>query len=260
MQIATTFFNNEKYYYDIFIRWYSKIWNATNFVFFVGSLTDVDANVTCGGVSFKQTVNNNITTYTYKSGVNTPDQWHNLKQVFFSILEQQHQTLPSLWVDCDELIYVKDLNSVISGREFKTHFYEYVPKTEFSLDSPTTWSVCPWYYREQSLGNTTKVNHDNCKWFSLLTPHRGGHMGGGNNYCCNGDVSDIASYDNICFHVGVFSKEHYIESKHWLQTHPNGIEISDSCRRSGVLDSTFEDYYHTCKFKTIDVDLSNLLK
>ena len=115
--------------------------------------------------------------------------------------------------------------------------------------------MCPWYYREQSLGNKTTVSHNNCKSFSLITPHRGGHMGGGNNYCNHGDVFNPSSFDNICFHIGVFSKQHYIENKHWLQTHPDGIEISNDCRNSGVLDREFEQFYYNCCFDTIEYNL-----
>lgn len=256
MQICTTFFNNEHFYRENFIRWYTDIWDATEFIFFVGKPRLELSNFACNGINFNYVEINNIKQYEYISGTNTPNEWHNLKQVFFDVLESRHKSYPCLWVDCDELIYSKNINNLISNKYFKTHFYEYVPSTPFNLFSNSIWCECPWYYREQSLGNEA-INHHNCKHFSLEGPRSGGHMGN-NSYCNNSYI--YSDYDNICFHVGVHSQEHYLENKHWLQTHPDGIEIPHINRDEQLLKNHFDNFYLTCAFNTFELNIGSYLK
>lgn len=256
MQVCTTFFNNEQFYEQDFIKWYTNIWGATEFIFFIGRSQLKTLNFTYNNINFNYSEINNIKRYEYVSGTNTPSDWHNLKQVFYNILENRHKAYPSLWVDCDELIYSKNIDSLISKQEFQTHFYEYVPATPFNLFANSIWCECPWYYREQALNNHFN-NHSNCKKFSLLTPRAGGHMGY-NTYCNNSFTYE--EYDNICFHIGVYSQNHYLENKHWQQTHPDGIEIPHVNRDRQFLNNHFERFHLNCIFNTFELNIGSYLK
>ena len=253
MTFITTFFNNEEYYMANFIAWYKKLWGANKFIFFIGKCEVNETNFECDGINFLVTENNNIITYEYKSGINEPNKWTSLKGVFNKIISINHMLYPSMWLDCDELIYSKDIDKVLKDTYIKTHYYEYIPIIPFDLNSNSKWSVCSYYYREQALGNMKDVQHQNCAYRSLNPLEQGGHMGGGNDYCNTSLKYD--DYTNICFHVGVHSKDHYQKSKHWLQTHPNGIEINDDVRDSGILSNIFDDFHINCTFDTFTLNL-----
>jgi hypothetical protein len=253
MQVVTTFFNNETYHQENLIRWYNKIWDTKQYIFFIGKEKLEHTSFALNGILFNVVDDGNIRRYEYQSGTNTPDQWNNYKAVFYDIIRQYHRIYPSLWIDCDELIFCKNIQSAINDGFVKTHFYEYVPVKPFSFNSETLWSACGWYYREQSLGNT-QPTHVNCKRFSLDPHHQFQHMGGGNDYCKHNAQPD--DYENICYHVGVYSNEHFLKSKHWMQTHPQGIEISETDRQAlSSLQEIFEAHYTTCKFDTFTLNL-----
>jgi hypothetical protein len=173
-----------------------------------------------------------------------------------------------MWLDCDEFIYTKDINKALKDTYIKTHYYEYVPIKPFSFNSDSLWSVCPYYYREQSrllkrtitkLLHIKKVSHALCASRSFNPLLQGGHMGVNNDYCNTKLKYD--DYLNVCFHVGVHSKEHYLTSKHWLQTHPDGIGITQNDRQSdNLLSKNFEKYHAKCEFETFKLNLHERYK
>lgn len=274
MNISTTFFNNEEYYLDNYIKWYSKLYNVEQFIFFIGKKDIVDFNFFYPtnhinftqvsdwhkhGINFFKTTSNNIVKLFYKSNNNTTEDWHCLKLAFWDILKNNFYNPNTLWTDCDELLYVSDINQALTEGYIKTHFYEYIPKHPFSLDSETLWSVCPWYYREQALSNRQNINHHNCKIFNLRYPQETKHMGHISNSYCNSNYT-YKDYTNVCWHVGVHSREHYFKGKHWLQTDPNGRDIWEQDRISGVLKNSFEKYHIECEFPTFNINLKEVYK
>jgi hypothetical protein len=52
MQIASTFYNNERYYMDSLIQWYRKVWKADKFIFFIGRPQITKSNYHRDGVDF----------------------------------------------------------------------------------------------------------------------------------------------------------------------------------------------------------------
>ena len=258
MQIVTTFFNNEQYYMMNFIRWYKTIWKADKFVFFIGRNRLEDTNYERSGLKCKVTRMDGMTIYEYASGTNTTAMWNNLKLVFYDIIRYEHDNFPSMWVDCDEFVYSKNIVQAVKEVDFKTHFYEYVPVKPFNMNDSSLWSECPWHYRVQALAGrpiipADLIYHADCKFFTFDPARQSGHIGGVNHYC--NDNKSYNDYDNICFHIGVCSKEHYLTRKHWMQTHPNGIEINDIDRKSGMLSGIFDKYYAICGFKTFELNL-----
>ena len=268
MQIVTTFFNNEKYYMDNFIHWYRKLWGADRFIFFIGKSSLDSFNWEKNEISFLVTERPGFVTYEYKSGDNSADQWNAFKAVFYEIIKCNHTVYPSMWLDCDEFIYTKDINKALKDTYIKTHYYEYVPNKPFSLNSDSLWSVCPYYYTEQSrlfkriitkLLHIKKVPHRLCASRSFNPLLQGGHMGSNNGYCNTKFKYD--DYLNVCFHVGVHSKEHYLTSKHWLQTHSDGIGITQNDRQSdNLLAEIFDKYHAKCEFETFTLNLHERYK
>lgn len=252
MQIVTTFFNNEQYYMNNFVHWYKTLWKPNRFIFFIGKKTIDSYNFESHNIKFFVETKDNIITLKYRSSNNTTDQWHNLKQVFFEILKNNFMTYPSLWVDCDDFIYCKDIDKAVHDKQFKVHFYEHVPLQSFNFNNNTLWSTQCYYYREQALGNTLP-KHDNCPLYRLEVGKQCSHMGHLNNYCNNNYTVD--DYPNICWHVGIYSKEHYLNSKHWLQTDINGPGITEQDRSSGILIEHFNKYYAKCNFDTFNLNL-----
>jgi hypothetical protein len=257
MQISTTFFENESFYLANYIEWYTKTLNPEKFIFFVGRRNFLESNFNYRGINFLLTESSNIITLEYNSDNNSTSQWHDLKQIFFSIIKTHFNKTPTLFTDCDELLFCKNINQALRNGYIKTHFFEHVPKQDFSLREDMLWSVQPWFYREQALGNVA-VSHRDCKIFHIFNPEHTSHMGDRNNYCCTD--STYKDYDNICWHVGIHSKEHYIKNKHWMQTHPDGIAIDPIDRENGVLNHHFEKYYKTCLFETFTLNLSQEYK
>ena len=133
MQIATTFFNNEKYYLDNFVLWYTKLWNIKKFIFFIGNENLTTFNFKFNNIPFLVEDKSNILYYNYRSKpYNNRDEWHFLKSNFYDIIKNIHQS-QTLWVDCDEFIFSKNINKVLNEGYFKTHFCEYVPQIPFNL-------------------------------------------------------------------------------------------------------------------------------
>jgi hypothetical protein len=269
MQLVSTFFNNEKYYMNNILKWYRNIWNIDKFIFFVGKNKLAQFNYTFDAKDVAGVWNNNgdtsknflvreeedIIFYEYVSDTNDPVLWSQLKHFFLRpIIIKEHNIQETLWVDCDEFIYAKNIDKIIKNGNFHAHFYEYVPKKQFNLDSVSLWSECPWYYREQSLGKIN-LSHQNCKSWDISQETCGGvHMGYSNTYC--DDNCSYNDYDNICFHVGVHSKEHFLLNKHWLQTDKMTLEIKNVDRNSDKLTKIFDTYYFDCKFDTFELNLS----
>ena len=254
MQIISTFFNNEQYYLANFLHWYRTLWKADCFIFFIGKTVCEPSNYSHSGVQFYQSEKNGVITYEYPSTTNTPDQWHKLKMIFNQIVQQKHSNPNSLWVDCDEMIYCKNLQQTIDEKQFATHFFEYVPNQNFALNSNSLWSVHPWYYRLQALKQLP--THDDCKRFFIgtATMFNSGHMGNSNKYCKSDAI--YTEYDNICYHVGVYSKEHFLTSKHWLQTHPTTPNIKNEDRQTNMLNEIFDNHYAQCLFPIFTLNLA----
>ena len=260
MQVISTFFNNEEYYMDNILHWYRTIWNCKKFIFFIGKHELKETNFSTGGINFFVREEEDITYYEYKSNpYNTATQWSHFKHIFIENVVDKR--IPSLWVDCDEFVYCKDVENTLSKPEFRTHFYEYVPVIPFEFDSDSLWSVQPWYYREQSFNNNhnNRITHNNCKVFHL-DKSRAGHMGK-SNYCKNSN--DYDDYDNICFHVAVQSKKYFFSNcqqwdvpingknvpynKHRIQTEIYDLNVSD--------EDIFNKYFIGCEFDTFNLNL-----
>lgn len=254
MIICTTFFNNEQYYLNNYIRWYEKLFPVKKFIFFIGESNIDEFNWQYKQINFFIKNEGNIIILKYKSICNSPSQWHFLKTIFWSYLNEFHANNKILFTDCDELIYSNNINLCIEQGFIKTHFYEHVPINNFSLDTETTWSVCPWYYREQSLNNAN-INHHNCKIFNLNAPSENKHMGHLSDSYCNSNFS-YTDYNNVCWHVGIHSREHYLNSKHWLQTEPELKVIERKDQNNNFLYENFEKFYKFSKFDTFNLKLS----
>lgn len=249
MQIASTFYNNEQYYMESLIQWYKKVWNADKFIFFIGRPKITRSNYHKDGVDFFVSTKGDVTTYEYTHLFN---HWYIRKPIFCSIIKTEHPGL-GLWVDCDEFVYSKNVEALKARSEkFPTHFFEYVPITPFQMNSDSLWCEYSWYYREQALNNGEGSSHRSCKDFTLNTAGDGGHMGINNNYCDS--KLKWNEYENICFHVGVHSREHFLHHKHFLQTHKYGPELNT--RFIDDLAKTFDTYYAKCKYNTFVLNLA----
>jgi hypothetical protein len=248
MQIASTFHNNEQYYMEPLIQWYRKVWKADKFIFFIGTPKITQSNYHRGGIDFFVSTKEGITTYEYQHVFNQWDKW---KYIFCDIIKSEHPGM-GLWVDCDEFVYSKNIEQLKDrGERFATHFFEYVPISPFQMDSNSLWCEYSWYYREQALNNGEGSLHKSCKDFTLNSVADGGHMSTHNKYC-NSKLK-WNEYDNICFHVGVHSRNHFLYHKDFLQTHKYGPAINT--RWIAEFEKTFDTYYAQCKYNTFVLNL-----
>lgn len=257
MTVITTFCENEKYYYNDFIKWYTNVWGADQFIFFRGTRRHLNFNHETHGVEFFVEKIGNCINYWYPWAPSAPlSLWFLVYEAFSNIIKDDHPGL-GLFVDCDEFLYSKNVSKLkAEGKPFNTHFYEYVPKQPFNISKDCTWSKIPLYYREQAIGGNSCSNHSCCKFYTLDSVG-GCHHAGENNIYCNNSL-EWNDYDNICFHVGVHSQQHFIFNKHALQIIKGTREMTEHERMSGFANWAFNKFYNKCSFETFELNISNL--
>jgi len=250
--VVTTYNGNEQYFQETFLEYYRKVWKPDWIVSLVGGDSAGDGQpfgLYDGRISEVEP-DHFVVRYLSPKSQQQPE-WNLMRDRLLAQVKRCSNNAKILVVDCDEFVSGK-IEELWETDSFLSHFVEYVPAKPFDRREIGQWSTRAWYYRSQALKETISNPHLRCKRF----PIKNGQIGFHANENCGYDCPTSANGQSVTFHVGVASKEHFMSSKHFDQTTPEGESLASSENPAA---DTFHEHHETCQFETFPFRLWDLI-
>lgn len=257
--LVKTYFRDDIFLLLPFYRFYKDVWDPKHFIFYIGcskiSMSEMIERIEksfqmklvfksnsvelkpyiCSTSIYQQ---NDITFIIYNTDDHaSQNKWDNTIRPF--LLNINHVSIPTkfryfITTDNDDFFYSKDPDEVLKTKKiFRAHTLEMIPQKEFSLENKLLFISHSYFYRTKGAKNEEldiTNSHNYCRNLHLLERNKNEyHSGKNSESCCQFDskrtIIRFDELDNVCFAFGCIDLNYLINSKNWIQSKKNNIEM-----------------------------------